>query len=193
MAYHELLQSMELSADEKVENLLDSARKSSGSIQEEAQKEAGVIRKKLVTEAEEELQRERNHALYLLREELKADMTREKQALYDRSFERAGNLLKSCRVDPRYKDSFSKLMHDSVDGIPGTQVFVHLDPEDSTLMSGLSVPYGSRLILMPDLDCLGGLIATTPDERITIRNTIESRLENAREALKKEIYSLLFG
>jgi vacuolar-type H+-ATPase subunit E/Vma4 len=193
MAYHELLQSMELSAEEKVDNLLESARKTGDLVLIEARKEAEVIRKKLVTEAQEEVQAERNHTLYKLREELKAEMAHEKQALFERSFGKAADLLKSARSDPRYRENYARLVRDSVEGVPGAQVIIYIDPRDSIFMSGLSHQYGSRIVIKPDLTCFGGVNASTPDGSITTRNTLESRLENAREVLKKEIYSLLFG
>lgn len=193
MAYQDLLQSMELSADEKVKNILENARLEGEAILEEARREAEAIKKKLVAKVREEVQAKRNHAHYILREELKADMAREKQALYAKSFERAADLVKSCRNDPRYKESFSRLLKDAVEGVPGKEVVVHCDPQDSALMSSLSSQYGSRLITRPDITSSGGVMASTPEGDITIRNTIESRLENAQEALKQEIYSLLFG
>jgi V/A-type H+-transporting ATPase subunit E len=193
MAYQELLQSMELSADEKVKTILENARMEGEAILDEARKEGEAIRKKLLAKTREEMQAKRNHALYILREELKADVAREKQTLYSKSFEQAAELVKSCREDTRYKESFLKLFQESVEGIPGNEVVVHLDPKDTALTSGLSGQYGSRLIIKPDLASSGGVMASTPEGDITIRNTIESRLENAREALKQEIYSLLFG
>jgi V/A-type H+-transporting ATPase subunit E len=193
MAYQELLQSMELGADEKVKNILEHARLEGEAILDEARKNAETIKKKLVTKARDEVEAKRNHARYILHEELKADMAREKQALFTTSFDRAAELVKSCRNDPRYSESFSRLLKEAVEGIPGNQVVVHIDPQDSALMNRFSSQYGSRLIIKPDLTSSGGVMASTPGGEITIRNTIESRLENARDALKQEVYSLLFG
>jgi vacuolar-type H+-ATPase subunit E/Vma4 len=193
MAYQELLQSMELSAEEKVQNLLEIARKTGESILSEARKEAEANRRNLVAEAREEVQAERNHALYVLREELKAEMALQKQALFDTSFEKAAELLRSSRRDPRYKESYLGLVKDAVKGIPGDQVVIHINPEDSSFVSGFSDQHRSQMIIKPDLTCLGGVNASTPDDRITIHNTFESRLKTAREIMKKEIYSLLFG
>jgi vacuolar-type H+-ATPase subunit E/Vma4 len=37
------------------------------------------------------------------------------------------------------------------------------------------------------------LVVSTKDGKVVVSNTIESRLHNARELLKREIFSTLFG
>jgi vacuolar-type H+-ATPase subunit E/Vma4 len=44
-----------------------------------------------------------------------------------------------------------------------------------------------------DLESIGGLSINSLDGKITISNTIESRLERVREHKRLEIYAKLFG
>jgi vacuolar-type H+-ATPase subunit E/Vma4 len=192
MAYNELLQSMELSAQEKIQSILESARRSAESVITDAQREAEAIKKRLLAEAESSVRIERNRSMYLLSEELKADLTVEKGRIYREAFSEAEKRLGSCRMDPRYQASFSHLLDESLEGIPASEAEVHIDPKDAPLCSTLSGKTGTRLVVVPDLTCLGGIVVRSGDNSITITNTLETRFENAKEALKKEIYSLLF-
>jgi vacuolar-type H+-ATPase subunit E/Vma4 len=44
-----------------------------------------------------------------------------------------------------------------------------------------------------DLSSMGGLSASSPEGQITIKNTVESRLERIRELRRREIHAALFG
>jgi vacuolar-type H+-ATPase subunit E/Vma4 len=52
---------------------------------------------------------------------------------------------------------------------------------------------GANYEVIPDLHSAGGLIANTKDETFLISNTIESRLERARELLRPEVFTILYG
>jgi vacuolar-type H+-ATPase subunit E/Vma4 len=47
--------------------------------------------------------------------------------------------------------------------------------------------------IVGDLTSAGGLAVSTKDGKVVVSNTIESRLNNAKELLKREIFSTLFG
>ncbi len=192
MAYNELLQSMELGAQEKTQAILENAKRAAESVLTEAQREAEVIKKRLLSQADTSVRIERNRSLYLLSEELKADLAVEKGRMYREAFSEAEKRLGSCRGDSRYPESFSHLLDESLEGIPAGEVEVHIDPKDAALCTASSGKTGTRLNVVPDLSCLGGVIVRNGDGSITIDDTLETRFENAREALKKEIYSLLF-
>jgi len=193
MAYNELLQSMELGAQEKIKETLGAARMAADDILRDARRESEEIKRQLQADAEEAVSVERNRSLYLLREELKAEEIREKERIYLEAFEKAVEELKFCRKDPRYKESFSRLLSESLDGIQAKDIELHVDPRDIELcneaVKGLVFP----IKILTDLQSSGGHLIRIPDGSITIDNTIESRIIQAREVLKKEIYSILFG
>jgi len=47
--------------------------------------------------------------------------------------------------------------------------------------------------IQSDIESIGGLCVSSSDEKITVLNTIESRVERARELLKQEIFGVLYG
>lgn len=193
MAYNELLQSMELGAKEKIGTILEGARRAAESVVSDSQREAEAIKRKMVSEAESGVKIESNRSHYILSEELKADLAVEKERIYREAFSKAEKGLDSCRVDPRYPASFIRMLEESLEGIPEGGAELHIDPKDAALCTASSGKTGTGLSVVPDLSCHGGLVVRTSDGSITIDNTLETRFENAREALKKEIYSLLFG
>jgi vacuolar-type H+-ATPase subunit E/Vma4 len=46
---------------------------------------------------------------------------------------------------------------------------------------------------VPDLHSAGGLIASARDGMVVVSNTVESRLEKAKDSLKLEIFAALFS
>ncbi|HNI41293.1 MAG TPA: V-type ATP synthase subunit E, partial [Methanoregulaceae archaeon] len=118
---------------------------------------------------------------------------REKERIYLEAFEKAGEELKSYREDPRYRESFTRILRESLDGIQAKDIEVHIDPRDAELCFQALKAQESKFQLVTDLHSIGGHIIRIPDGSITIDNTIESRILQAREVLKKEIYSILFG
>lgn len=193
MAYNELLQSMELGAQEKIKEIIGAARMAADDIFRDAKRESEEVKRQLQAEAADAVSVERNRSLYLLQEELKAEEIREKERIYLEAFEKAGEELKSYREDPRYRESFTRILRESLDGIQAKDIEVHIDPRDAELCFQALKAQESKFQLVTDLHSIGGHIIRIPDGSITIDNTIESRILQAREVLKKEIYSILFG
>ena len=100
MAYNELLQSMELGAQEKIKEIIGAARMAADDIFRDAKRESEEVKRQLQAEAADVVSVERNRSLYLLREELKAEEIREKERIYLEAFEKAGEELKSYRKIP---------------------------------------------------------------------------------------------
>ena len=70
---------------------------------------------------------------------------------------------------------------------------VHIDKQDENLIQGILADLNSSGKVKTDLHTAGGLVVSTPDESIKISNTIESRLERAKEQKKLQIYAVLSG
>jgi Archaeal/vacuolar-type H+-ATPase subunit E len=192
MAFNELLHSMEQSAQEKREDILENARASAEGILADAQKRAETIRDELVATAEGKVSIKKNKSLYLLKEDLKAELTREKERIYDQAFSQAESMLGECRNDPRYAESFARLLDRSTENLNG-RIVVHVDPVDEALCKRCRENSSLEFEVIPDRKCAGGLDAEIADKGIIVRNTLESRLDNARMLMRKDLFGSLFG
>jgi len=192
MAFNELLHSMEQSAEEKKKDILENARISAEDILADAEKRAGAIKDELVATAEEKLNVKKNKSIYLLKEDIKAELTREKERIFEEAFSQAENMLDTCRSDPRYAESFMRLLNQSLERLDG-RIVVHVDPRDEALCKKCRDHSGQEFDVIPDRECAGDLDAEIADKGIIVRNTLESRLENARIIMRKDLFGFLFG
>lgn len=192
MAFNELLHSMEQSAQEKREDILENARASAVGILADAQKRAEAIRDELLATAEGKVSIKKNKSLYLLKEDIKAEMTREKERIYDQAFSQAEDMLNECRNDPRYAQNFARLLDRSTENLNG-RIIVHVDPRDEALSKKCRENSSLEFDVVSDRESAGGLDAEIADKGIVVRNTLESRLVNARMLMRKELFGFLFG
>lgn len=192
MAFNDLLQSMEQSAEEKKKDILENARFSAEEILHDAEKKSEALKTDLVKEATEKVSVKKNKSLYLLKEEIKEELTREKERIFGEAFSAAAGMLETCRDDPRYAESFKRFLYQSLEGLKG-QIVVHLDPRDVDLCNECRGQSGPEFVVSTDRECAGGVDAELADKGVIVRNTLESRLENARVLMRKELFGFLFG
>jgi V/A-type H+-transporting ATPase subunit E len=118
---------------------------------------------------------------------------KEKDAVIQRAFFDAKKSLDSFRDRPSYKEDFKKMLQEAVRELGGEKVSLHIDTRDETLCRQVLDELGRNSEIVGDLTSAGGLAVSTKDGKVVISNTIESRLNNAKELLKREIFSTLFG
>jgi V/A-type H+-transporting ATPase subunit E len=98
-----------------------------------------------------------------------------------------------ARNNPSYRTSFRSTVREVMEELAGEEVRLHIDPRDEPLCREILKEMQRNCEVVPDLTSLGGLNATTTDERLWVFNTIESRLQRAKELMKSEIMSALYG
>jgi vacuolar-type H+-ATPase subunit E/Vma4 len=70
---------------------------------------------------------------------------------------------------------------------------VHIDPADEELCRRTLASLGLTGEVSPDITTLGGVVVILPGNSVLISNTIESRLQRARELRRIEIHAILSG
>ena len=193
MAFENLLKSVEESAQERERELREKAKKQAGEIREKAKKQAGEIQEATVREAEKSATIERNKLMYLTKGEIKEQGLRTREKVFDAAFDVAGERLAALRQDKNYPVIFEKLAREATSAMGERPFLVHIDKRDLELCIKTLAALNIRCEVLTDLQCMGGLVASSPDGLITISNTIESRLERIREHKKLEIHAILSG
>jgi V/A-type H+-transporting ATPase subunit E len=193
MAFENLLRSVEESAREKELELRTRAGELSTDIRARAKKEAEEIGEAAIREAEKSAAVERNKMLYLAKGEIRIKGLRDREKTFAAAMEGAARQLGRLRNDPRYPAVFLRLAREVADVTGGAPFVVHVDPRDRELCTRMFSEIGIRPGIACDLESMGGLVASSPDGLVVLKNTIESRLERAQELRKLEIYSILFG
>lgn len=193
MTYDTLIKTMEVSAHEKIHDLIAAAQQDAEEITSEANAQAEGIKRNHLDIARKSAAVEKNKKLYAQKEEVKAALIRQKEATYMAAFEEAEKKLKRIRSNPGYPALFEKLLDEALRELEPEELRFHVDKPDEALCTRLIQDRHLKGHVFTDIVTSGGLVVATPDEQIIIFNTIESRLEKAHERLKTEIYSLLYG
>jgi V/A-type H+-transporting ATPase subunit E len=193
MAYENLLKSVEESAQEKERELLDKARSIVQAISEETKNQASELQKSLLEEAKNSVAVEKNKLFYLTKGENKEKLIKTKERVFATAFTEAEQSLSQIRKDPRYPDILKNLAHEAFGALGGEKIHVHVDKQDENLIKGILSDLNSSGKVKTDIQTAGGLVVSTPDGSVNISNTIESRLERAKEQKKLQIYTALFG
>jgi vacuolar-type H+-ATPase subunit E/Vma4 len=179
------------------ENLLksveESARKRERELIEKAREQADDIRRSLIAEAEKAAAIEKNKLMYGVDAENKSHMISVREELFSSAFAEAKLRLSSLRNRPEYPAIFTALTVDAVGALGGGTFQVQVDRRDEELCRKTLAALDLHAKIIPDLDSAGGLVVSLTDRTVIISNTVESRLERARERKKQEIYAILSG
>lgn len=193
MAYEDLLKSVEESAHEKEAELRKKEAAAVEDIKTRAKKQAAAIRQNHIDEAVRSITAERNKLLYLTKAENKGLLIKTRETAFERAISGAEARLSALRSSPKYPAIFEKLMREAA-GAMGDGVFVvHVDPRDVELCKKTLALLRLVPEIRSDITTAGGMVASLPDNSIVISNTVESRMQRAKELKRKEIHAILTG
>jgi V/A-type H+-transporting ATPase subunit E len=193
VAYENLLKSVDESAQEKEKELLENARVTVESVKKKAREQAELIRQSQISDAEMSAGFEKNKLMYLAKAENKAHLIKIREQLFASAFNDASLRLSHLRNDPEYPEIFKKFLLDAAGVLCVDTFCIHVDKRDEDLCRKTLASLNIHADIIPDLTSTGGLVASLPDGSVIISNTVESRLERAKERKKLEIYSILSG
>jgi V/A-type H+/Na+-transporting ATPase subunit E len=193
VAYEDLLKSVEESAREKELELRNKAAAAVDEIKARAKKQAGEIRQVHIDDADKSITTERNKQFYLTKAENKELLIRVRETAFERAFSDAEVRLKGLRSEPEYPAVFENLLREAA-GTLGDETFVvHIDPRDGALCKKTLSLLHLTSEIRTDLVTLGGVVLSLPDNSVVISNTVESRMQRAKELKRKEIHAILTG
>jgi V/A-type H+-transporting ATPase subunit E len=193
MAYEDLLKSVEESAHEKELELRNREAAAVDEIKGRAKKRAGEIRQAHFDEAEKSITTERNKLLYLAKAENKELLIKVRETVFERAFSEAEARLTGLRSDPKYPAVFENLLKEASGALGGEAFVVHVDPRDEALCKKTFAALNLSFKIRSDITTAGGIVASLPDNSVVISNTVESRLQRAKEHKRKEIHAILTG
>jgi vacuolar-type H+-ATPase subunit E/Vma4 len=193
MPYEELIAAIEVSAKEKISDLKEKTYREATEITKEAESKDESIRMRYLDAVKKAVEIERNEAIVKIKEETRMKLIRAKDEMYQKAFSEAKATLSPAREDANYENSFRKMLKEAAAELAGEEIRLHIDKRDENLCKKLLPELNLNCEIATDLTCAGGLDASTKDERFTVFNTIESRLERAKALMRSEIFTILYG
>jgi len=193
MSIEQLIESVEVSAGEKITELRQKADRDAAEIRKEAEGKDEIIKKRHLDTVKKTVEMERNKSLAKINEETRMQVTRAKDDVYKKAFSEAQKILSSARSHANYENNFRNMLQEVVLELEGEEIQMHIDKRDENLCKKLLSELKLNCDVVTDITCAGGLNAGTKDGRFIIFNTTESRFENAKGLLKPEIFTTLYG
>jgi len=189
----DLMRSMDEGIEEKKAEIRRKAEEAAKAIRCDARTRAAEMRKSRMDAAVLAAGDERNRALYAAKNDLNKDMTALKYRLFDRAYAEAGRSLCVFRGSEGYANCYGQLLSEALGELGDGEPVLHIDPRDEVLCRALLAGLGIHCEISSDLQTAGGLNASTGDGMVTISNTVEFRLERAKDRLKLDVFVLLYG
>jgi vacuolar-type H+-ATPase subunit E/Vma4 len=191
VTYEGLIKSMEEGASEQVQEVKNNAEKEAEAIKREAIQKSESMKTTLISEARRKAELERNREMYMTREELKSDSIRVREDLFQQAFLAASKQGEKTRERPDYREILKNLLTEGIAKVGSEEIQVHVDRRDEPLCREIASELKLDLTIFPDLTTAGGVEIHTTDDAIVVFNTIESRLERAKDIIRQEIFATI--
>jgi V/A-type H+-transporting ATPase subunit E len=193
MPYEDLISAVKAGAQERIKEIQERAQAEALKIRKDAEERTQSTRSAYLEEAARGVKLEKSKLISKAGAEKRMALARVKDDLFQKVFTRAAQQMASARNNPAYRESFKNMVREAMEELAGQEVTVHIDPRDEPLCREILTEIQRNCGVVTDLTTLGGLNATTADERLMVFNTIESRLQRAKELMKSEVMSALYG
>jgi V/A-type H+/Na+-transporting ATPase subunit E len=193
MPYEQLIESVELCAEDKIRAIIDRANQDAENIKTETKGKDEIIKKRYLDAVKKTVDSERRKSIAKINEENHMRLIRAKDNVFKHAFTEAQKILLSVRSQANYENIFRKLLKETLLELEGEDILLHIDKRDENLCKKLLAELTLNHEIVTDLTSIGGLNASTRDGKFIIFNTIESRLEKAMVQIKLEIFAILYG
>jgi|381.fasta_scaffold02655_7 vacuolar-type H+-ATPase subunit E/Vma4 len=189
----ELLIAMEESTEERINGIIKQAHQEAEEIKRTAEEKAETIKKSYLDSAEKSFESERNKLIYNAKSEIKMDVIKAKDEMIQSAFVEAKKNLGDLRDRESYKGRFKSMIQEAMHELSGEKARLHIDGRDENLCKQILDELNQNSEIVVDLTSAGGLNVSTRDEKVVVFNTIESRLDRAKEFLERQIFATLYG
>jgi vacuolar-type H+-ATPase subunit E/Vma4 len=189
----DLLIAMEESTDERINGIIKQAHQDAEEIKRTAEEKAETIKKSYLDSAEKSFESERNKLIYNAKSDIKMDVIKAKDATIQSAFVEAQKNLDDLRDHESYKGRFKSMIQEAMHELGGEKARLHIDRRDEDLCKQILDELNENSEIVTDLTSAGGLNISTRDEKVVVFNTIESRLDRAKEFLARQVFATLYG
>lgn len=191
MAIEDILHALEEQADAEIETLRSESAAHAAHVVAEAELDAERIRQDFAELAERTARTQATRKVNSTRMETRRGVLRARDEGVESIFAEAARRITEVRDSAGYDVLFARLFAEAVAGLSG-EVVVRVVPDDKDRALAALKSTEVQATVRTDLEGAGGVVIMTPDERIIRRNTLEERLERAKEITRSEVARTLF-
>ena len=192
MALDDMLRAIEEEGETRCKEILDNAGAEAAEILKTAKEEAKRVIEEYVNRAEATMYGEKTRILSDAKLYVKKQVIQAKEEHIEDAFDKVAGEFEAMRKRPEYASYFRRLLDETAANAEGNLI-ISVDRRDEKIARDAIAAAGIDCELRTDISTIGGLKAITADGRIVLTNTIDSRLERAKQFLKPEVATKLFG
>jgi vacuolar-type H+-ATPase subunit E/Vma4 len=194
MSLEHILESLAAKGQAEIARIEDEAEEQARIILEQAEAEAIRIREQHMAAIRPRIESERTRRINAARLTAQRIQLEARKALIDAAFDATSEELACLRGSLMYPALLAALIDEVFDEL-GTNARLVVDPRDASLAHALldrqeinadpSTPL--RAGIEPVLDTWGGVMGHSADDRLTVDNRLETRLEQVRRRFRGEV------
>ncbi len=192
MSIEDILQALDDECRAECQDIFRRAEQEAKQIIVKAQAEAEEIRQARLAKIRTEAESETTAMLYSARLKSKNEVIQAKEKVVEKALAEAVRRMENLRSRGDYREILSGLIGEGLFRVSG-KVVLHVDPADGKLAAEIMKEKGLACEIHTDIRTLGGAVVADADERVKIINTVEERLNRAREKLRMQVSAILFG
>lgn len=201
MPLENILQALEAESARQVADIAQTAQAEVARIRAEAQAQATAVQQQHMLAQQAPQQAEKTRIVNQAKLEALRVVMGTRETLMASALEMAAQHLGTLSASPTYAALLQRLTQEAIDrlGTPG-QLRLRVRSCDVELMCGLVEEMSLAATVEGNLEheaspwgCLGGVVVATPDERISLANTLAARLQRAASLYRSDIAALVCG
>jgi V/A-type H+/Na+-transporting ATPase subunit E len=179
MTLEQLKKQIQNEASSQRKHALDETKKQANAIVETAKSQANALLEKAKWDAEKEAKTKYTQvsAARLKAKKMQAEA---QDVLVKDQLEKLKHALQSFVNKPAYDTVLKNLVEQSLEKI-GPGAMIHVRKKDLSKVK-------KKGVRVQEMDCWGGCVASTPDGRIRVNNTLESLFEENQEKLRQKVF-----
>lgn len=201
MSLEHILQALEAETDQQIAEIERAGQDEIEQVRVEAEAEAEKIRQKHLSASQILLQVERTRRLNRAKQGASQQVLQAREKLITAVLAATRQHLVVLAAAETYPPLLRQLTEESVATLGKTQpLCLHVRKTDVELMNRIARELGLSATVIGDLTgdssepnpCLGGLAVSTADNRISLTNTLEARLQRVAQLYRAQIAEILF-
>jgi V/A-type H+-transporting ATPase subunit E len=191
MAVEDILLALDEQCRKECQSIYRRAQEEAEEILEKARQEADAIREARLQRAKAEAESDTISVLYSARLKARNAVIQAEEEMVEEALRESEKRLQELRSREDYAGVMEGWLKEGLARLSG-RVVVHTDPLDSDLAGSLMDKLEVEYEVVPDIHVPGGVVLSDAEGKVKIINTVEERLNRAREKLRKQVSDILF-
>jgi len=191
MSLEDILLALDEQCREECQAIFNRAQREAKEIISKAQAEADEIREARLGRVKTEAESEAASIIYSAHLKAKNSVIRAREEAAERALEKAEQRLGDLRSRDDYPSILEGFIKEGISIVEG-KVIVHVDEHDRDMAAAFLDQAGVEYELLADIDTIGGAVVSDGQEKVKVINTVEERLNRARDKLRIQVYEILF-